>query len=317
MKKLPYLFFLFISLSGYSQNLKDTIKSEIRNTKTEKHIIIPGTRLYIIPPPNFKLTNTLSGLERDIYTAMVVMDLVGGNFYTNAATFSREAFETKGIRVFEYEEIKVNGYPAKYIVMQGDPYTKVFGLVFGDTTFSTMIMTTSLVADKDVVAEIISSLNSIYYDKSRKIDPLEKAYFSLDDSISKFKFQSFNASFIYTYSIDGKEIEGNKEAPFLIVMQLPSDQTSTLKDVAGMMIAKSQEYGLTDPKVISQSQEKINGYNAFEAVISGQIEGKSSLYYYCVVEKGNKQIVIVAITKNNNEVNLEEFKKLAHTIKMK
>jgi len=315
MKKLFYLL-LFISLSGYGQGSKDTIRSEIQNNKTSKHISIPGTRLYIIPPPNFKIANTLIGLERDIYTGIVVMDLVGGNFYTNTATFSKKAFEMKGVKVFDYKEIKVNGYPAKYALVQGDTYTNVFTLVFGDTTFSTMIMANFLAADNGVVGEIINSFNTIHYDKSRKIDPLETAHFSLDDSVSKFKFQGFNAS-LYIYSIGGKEINGDKEAPFLMVMQLPKDETMTLKDVAGSMVGKGQEYGLTEAKVIYQSSEKINGYNAFEAVIFGHIDEKTSYLYYCIAEKANRNIVIVAITKNDNEVNLDEFKKLAHTIKIK
>jgi len=315
MKKLFYLL-LLTSFNAFGQGAKDTIRSVIQNSKTIRHIHIPGTRLYMIPPPDFKIANTLIGLERDIYTGIVVMDLVGGNFYTNAATFSKEAFEMKGIKVFDYKEIKVNGYPAKYCLIQGDLSTKVFTLVFGDTTFSTMIIANFLAADNAIFGEIINSLNSIYYDKSRKIDPLETAHFSLDDSVSKFKFQGFNAS-LYIYSIDGKEIKGDKAAPFLMVMQLPKDESVALKDIAGSMIGKAQEYGLTAPKVIYQSSEKINGYNAFEAVIFGKMDEKTSYLYYCIAEKANRNIVIVAITKNENDVNLEEFKKLAHTIKIK
>src|SRR5688572_7299618 len=50
MKKILIPFVLF-SLTAYGQKYNDKIKSTIENSRTSEHINIPGTRLFIIPPP--------------------------------------------------------------------------------------------------------------------------------------------------------------------------------------------------------------------------------------------------------------------------
>lgn len=315
MRKLLYLF-LLVSLTACGQPSNDKIKSEIKNSKTSKHINIPGTRLYIIPPPNFKVATTFIGLQKGENSMLNIYDLVGGNFNTNAATFSKGEFERQGARVFDYKEIKVNGYPAKFIHMQGDASSKGYAIVFGDTTFSTMIMAAYPVTDENTGKEIVKSLNTIWYDKNKKIDPFETANFSLNDKESKFKFFQYNAN-LYIYTVGGLDNKDNRDEPFIIVSQLPKDNTMTSKSIADAMIAKAQQYGLTNPDVRNISTEKINGYDTYQAEVFGQMQGKSSVIYQCVTTKGDKAIVIQGIAKSDLETNVQDFKKIASTIQLK
>lgn len=314
---IKYIFsFLIFSLTSYVQAQTGTINQEVSNTKTAKHIHIPGTRLYIVPPADFYVAKTFLGLQKGASAVINIYDLVGGNYYTNAATFSKEAFEQKGIKVFEFKEIKVNGYPAKYISMQGDLSAKAIALVFGDTTFSTMIMAAYPVNDDLAGKEIMNSLNTIYYDKLKMIDPFATAKFSLDESGSKFKYYQYSSN-LYLYTFDGKDNSGDKEAPLILITQLPMDKTMTVKSISDLMIAKAQQYGLTGPQIKNQRTEKLNGYDAYQAEIYGQMQGKSSLIYICTVAKGDMAIVIQGIARKDVETSLEEFKKLAWTIKLK
>jgi hypothetical protein len=315
MRRSLYII-LLVSLTASAQTSNDKIRPEITNSKTSKHINIPGTRVYIIPPANFNVAGTFIGLQKGDNAMFNIYDLVGGNFYSNTATFSKAEFEQKGVKVFDYRDIKVNGYPAKYIFMQGDDATRTYGLIFGDTTFSTMILAVCPVADETTSKEIINALNTIWYDKSKKIDPFETANFSLDDKVSKFKFAQYNAN-IYIYSIDGVQNKEDKDAPVILVSQFPKDNTTTVKNIADMMISKMQQYGLTDPEIKNPSTQKINGYDCYETEVYGQMLGKNSLLYYCVVAKGDKVIVVQGIAKRDIENNLQEFKKLTGTIKVK
>jgi len=316
MQKILYLFVL-ISITACGQTTITTkINEDIKNTRTNKHVNIPGTRLYIIPPPNFKVASTFIGLQKGETSMFNIYDLVGGNINTNAATFSKAEFESKGAKVFDFKEIKVNGFPAKYIHMQGDATAKAYSIVFGDTTFTTMVMTIYPVADEKTGNEIINSLNTIYYDKNKKIDPFETANFSLDDKVSKFKFFQYNAN-LYIYSINGIENKEDKDAPIVLVSQFPKDNTMTAKSIAEMMINKAQQYGLTNPELKNTTTEKINGYETYQTEVYGQMQGKSSLLFYCVVTKGDKAIVIQGISKKDTQTNVEEFKKIANTVKIK
>ena len=315
MQKILYLFVL-LSLTACGQESTNKINDDIKNTKTSKHINIAGTRLYIIPPPNFKVASTFLGLQKGETSMFNIYDLVGGNINTNAATFSKAEFERQGAKVFDFKEIKVNGFPAKYIHMQGDATAKAYSIVFGDTTFTTMIMTIYPVADEKTGNEIINSLNSIYYDKNKKIDPFETANFSLDEKVSKFKFFQYSSN-LYIYSVGGIENKEDKDAPIVIVSQFPKDNTMTTKSIAEMMVNKAQQYGLTNPELKNSTTEKINGYETYQTEVYGQMKGKNSLLFYCVVAKGDKAIVIQGISKKDIQANIEEFKKIANGVKIK
>jgi hypothetical protein len=316
MRKLLY-YFLLLSLTACGQTSTTAkINGHISNTKTGKHINIPGTRLYIIPPPNFKVASTFIGLQKGETSMFNIYDLVGGNINTNAATFSKAEFERQGAKVFDFKEIEVDGFPGKYIHMQGDASAKAYSIVFGDTTFTTMVMAIYPVGDEKTGDEILKSLNTIYYDKNKTIDPFETAYFTLDDKGSKFKFFHFSAN-LFIYTVGGTENKDDKDAPVILVSQLPKDNTMTAKSIAEMMVSKAQQYGLTNPELNNTTTDKINGYETFQTEVNGQIQGKPSLLFYCVLTKGDKAIALQGISKKDNQANIEEFKKLAKTIRIK
>jgi hypothetical protein len=291
----------------------DKIAGDIKNTKTNKHIGIPGTRLYLVPPPQFKISSTFIGLQADS-SVINIFDLVGDNFYTNARTFGRAEFENRGVRVFDYQEVKVNGYPAKYALIEGENQTRSISFVFGDTTFSTMIMATYPANNTVTEKQVITCLNSIYYDKQKKIDPFETAHFSLNTTNSKFKFYQYNSN-LYLYSVGGIDHEDTK-SPIIVVTQMPFDGTMTTKDIADAMMAKGQQYGLTDLETKSISTDKVNGYDAYEMEIEGQMQGKDCALYLCVTARENHAIVFEGVAKDSLRRNVQAFKDLSHTIEI-
>ena len=93
MKHLFFLLLFGVALTGCGPRQPDTFdKSPTANGRVN----IPGTRLFIAPPADFKVATNFIGLEHADNSSFQVMDLVGGNFYTNAGTFSREEFEARG-----------------------------------------------------------------------------------------------------------------------------------------------------------------------------------------------------------------------------
>src|SRR5450755_4711587 len=145
-KKAGLLLLCFLVACGQGPGTK--ILPEIKNTRTSHHVNIPGTRLYLIPPENFKVASTFLGLQKDAKTNLMVLDMTPGNFYTNAANFSKTEFEKKAVKVLEYKEVAVDGFPAKYIHAQNGTGDEEYSLVFGDSTFSTMLMAIFAQGDK-------------------------------------------------------------------------------------------------------------------------------------------------------------------------
>jgi hypothetical protein len=315
MSKLFPLLFLLLSFNAGAQ-MPAPLRAAVSNERSTSHVNIPGTRLYIVPPPGFTVSNRFAGLEKGANSMVTVMDLVGGNYYTNAKTFSKEKFASSGIEVFEYRELKVNGYRAKYVSMQGDPLTRTYALVFGDSTFSTMIMCVYGAEDTATGAQIIAALNTIHYDRGKTVDPFANAFFTIGENGSAFKFAKFSAG-MYIYTLGGITDEKKMSDQLVLLMSVPMDEETSAQAVAEMMLAKTEKYGLSDKKTSNRSGEKINGKEAYLVEVTGKINGEDALVFTAVVKNGDKAIIFNGVARKEGPANRENFMRLLQAIRFK
>jgi hypothetical protein len=163
MKIIATLSLFLWSLSTTAQSVISKIPNHIDNLKTDKHIQIK-TRLYIIPPKGFELSKL--GLRKNDDTMIFAFDQIFGDYYQNAKNFNREAFEKKGAKVFEYKEFTFGDYPAKIISMQTELKENKCSMVFGDKTFSIMLIGIYSSNDLKVGEQIEKAMLSIYFKKN-------------------------------------------------------------------------------------------------------------------------------------------------------
>ncbi len=312
MKNLLLTLVLLASSPLFAQNTNN-----ISSTKTANHINIPGTRLYIIPPPGFTLSSSFTGLQKGENNAIQIMDMIGGDFSKNAATFSKEKFEGKGMKVLDYKEFKLNEYSAKYAVYN-KPNTTInsTNLVFGDNSFSTLAMAVYPAADEKIANEIKQAIYTIYYDKNTKIDPFATAAFKLDETRSKFKFANSSAG-LFIYTIDGKDDEDSNDKALVLVTTVPTDGTRTAKDLSDMSLESLQKKGFTLKSTNNTSADNVNGYEAYQTEVMGMMNGKECMLYQMVLKGKVKSIIIQGLINSDMEANLREIKALAQTIKLK
>lgn len=313
MTKSLIVFISCLTLTLYTscgQTPNSGFPDEIKTTKAAKLVNIPGTRVFIIPPEGFTVSSTLPAIEKGNSGMVQAMDLPGGNFYTNAATFSKENFEQKGMKVFEYKELKINGLPAKLAFIQRDPQTKVYNLVFGDSTFSTMVMGVFASNDNKTGEQIKQALLSIYYDKGMDADPLATAPFKLNDSKSIFKFAKSGAS-MYLYSIDGVKKDAYENEPYFMALSIPIEGASlnSLADDMAEMIK--------DSHIKNISENKTNGFQSFKREVYGKLNGKPALLFQHIVLIGQSAIVMQGIADDNFDKYIAEFEKLSGTVEKK
>ena len=311
MKNITLILLISIIFSACGE----TKQKDINNTLTYEHVNISGTRLFIVLPQGFEIATSFIGMQNS-NSLFQIYDVIGGSFYTNAATFSKEEFEKMGATVFEYAEIKVNGFPAKYIHMQGNPDEKAISIVFGDSTFSTTIMAVYVSEDDKTGKAIQKAIQTIYYDKNLRIDPFTTASFTLDESNSIFKFCKSTAG-LFLYSIDGMDNAPSTDKPLILVSTLPIDATMTLQSISEMQISSLQRNGLWIEDIQNASIIDINGLSAYETEIYGEMEGEKSMIYLLIVKGKDKAIAVIGVARSDFDNNLKEFKKLAKTIKLK
>ena len=261
----------------------------------------------------------MTGIEKNDSVGATIMDIPGGNFYTNAATFSKEAFENKGVRVLEYTEPKINQFPAKLIFVTDQEGVNDCFLVFGDTTFSVAIMAMFPPKDKISGQQIREMLQTIYYDKSIKIDPFAVARFKVNDSSSQFKFSSFAGS-IYIYSLGGIQKDSASNDPIFMITPIPAVDNSTPEVTADLMLyslMSNRDMRFSISEIKDSSSARTNGLDAFSRTIYGLSKGQNMLVFQHIVHIGNQMIVMQGIARSDFEKNLGEFKKISNTIKSK
>lgn len=304
---IAFCCFTFVAVA---QTTDPAFPDEIRTSRLATQVNIPGTKVFIVPPAGFKISSRLPAIEKGNTAMVQVMDLDGGNYYTNAAEFTRNNFEKKGIKVLEFKELMVNKFPAKIAFLQGGDQTKVYDLVFGDTTFSTMIMGVFPASDAEAGEQVKQALLSVYYDKAKKIDPFAAARFRLDDSRSIFKFAKFAAS-VYMYSIGGVKKESYNNEPYFMAIALPTEGKS-VRTIADEMVNT-----LKNSTIKNVSENKTNGFPALKREVYADMNGKPVVLYQHVVSMGEITVAMMGVADSNIEKYIAEFEKLSNTVNKK
>ncbi len=305
--------FILLSFSLFS-NAQETLK-DISNQKTENHINIPGTRLFIIPPKGFTIAKSFIGLQKGEDVGIQVYDLDGGNFYSNARSINRKKFEDYGLKVYDYSEFHLNTYPAKYLYVQGSALIHSHQLTFGDSTFSVMLMTVFPPGDKEMAEQLKTALLSVYYDPSFKVDPFATAHFTIDESVTRYKFSMYSSN-LYAYTPDGKKND-DKFSPLVTITQLPLEQGSTFETIAESVIKGINQNSFILIENISATQKTINGFEAYEKIIKGYFNRKKARFYYLIFKQEERCIVFCGMSYAEDDNDLNDFKTFAKTIKLK
>jgi hypothetical protein len=314
MKPSILLSFLFLFHGLTAQNRDSTRLSDVHNTRTGKHVLIAGTHVYLKAPKGYLPTQSFIGLEKTKGTGISVSDLPN-NFFASTESFSKTELEKLGTKVLEFHSFQLNGYSAKMAFLDGKNNIREYSLIFGDSTFTCLLMGLFPQGDKEAEKEIQPALLSVVYDKNRQVDPLETAPFRVDEKQSVFKFARHKGS-SYTFSLGGIRKEDYGKDAFMLFLPMAADSAKTLRTYSEETVVKMQQYGFSNFEIHRPSSENINGYPAYESEVSGSLRGEQSVTYLLVIQISKKQVILIeGIAKNEFENNLSEMKKLAHTIR--
>lgn len=277
---------------------------------------ITGTRVSLRQPIGFVEARNFTGLQRDENTAITVMELAGGSFYTNAATFTPEGFEGKGKPLYQFEETTVDGYPARYGQIRGADGHTTQAVIFGDSTFSVMLVGMNLNSEPGMNWRIKSALYSATYEKELVIDPFADAPFVLDDSGMKFRFASKGGP-MFIYSLGGVEKRSHEEEPFLMITSTPCGESYTAESLARKQHDGLVEKGLVVKKLGKGSNKPMNGYDSFAFTCEGTINGQEVALLFQTVVHEDKALLIIGRTPVKDANYLKDFKALVNKLRFR
>lgn len=307
----------FLSCAQTSSNNEQQSKEvkDIKNLKTDKHLNIPYTHVFIDIHDGYTIPKNQTQIFKDNFTGINIMEIDGGNFYTNAAQVTKPNLEKQGFIIDKFIEFQMNGNPAiLYLATSPDNMNKSYQLVTGDSTFSVILMGYTRPDDPKSLKEIKEMMLSFVYDKKHHINYEEIAPFNYEKNASKFGLASATSTF-YTFTYGGIKKEEANDDPFIMVMTFPS-QGLTPKSLSLKMKNQVQSQGIA-LTLKEDSFEKVNGFRAYEALYTGK-QGSQDLELYTLTIMNDEYAVVIQGRSNNDfQKNALEIKKFAHSIMIK
>jgi hypothetical protein len=216
--KLLLLFTLFFgAFTAFGQQNNIDFTSPMKTTKTDKHLRVEGTNIYGDIPSDFLYIKELVRYQKNDNLYIQVMDLRTSSFVKAKPNFTRQAMEAKGARIDVLNNIKLNEFDAIYVEGPSKyPDETKLMLIFGNDSFSVIILGVCKTADLEGKKELQKIMHSIYYDKSLSVDVLALANFEFDQSITNFKL-AMTASNTFMYAKNGKDDAQNPTASSLLI----------------------------------------------------------------------------------------------------
>ena len=315
MKRFLFASLILVVLSCHPE--KKGGQENIITTKTAKHLNILGTKLYVVPKKGFRQEPYTTNMEKVNAALIQFIEMEGSNYYKNAQVSTREELETKGCKVISFRTLKLNEYEARTSHFSDGTDIWKMGVLFGDSSFTVMVMAFYDHNIPGLENDVEAILNSIYYDKNKKVNPQDIAFFSVDETKSRFKYARLVAG-MFLYAIDGLVKATYVEEPTILI-SLPSyDKDLSLEAVSDDQLKLARTHsGYTDIRVRNRYSTEINGKQAYVVDADVKINGQDALLHETVI-KGNKKIVVAqASIKSDYEATLKEVKKLEETLRIK
>jgi hypothetical protein len=299
-KKFICVLFTLASLCAYAQ---------------DGYVKIQGTRLSLKPPAGFEPISGFTGLKKGETSMIQVFDLGGGDYNATSKSFTKEEFEKKEMKVLSFTETKISGFPARIVHAAASEEARMYSVMFGDATFSVMMMGMYPATESELETEMKEALLSARYNKDEVIDPFASVNFKLDDSKSKLKFVK-SAANMFIYTIGGAEKA--KDGPMVIVVSVPLEgEAAKPKDLAEQMVAGLKNKGFGGLKATEKEDLKVNGCDGYSMKLQAKKDDKEATILIQSFVKNDTAVIIQGICQGKPEDDIAEIKALSSTLQIK
>jgi hypothetical protein len=273
-------------------------------------VTIPGTNVKILPPTGFLISERFTGLQNGA-SLIEVYDLPGGSYNVISGDFTMEKFGAQNLEILSFEEVEVGQYRGRLISLQTDVHQKGMTLVFGNESFSVIVVANFPAGDIGLGVAIRNSILGMQYDTVTETDPLAHAIFKMKDTESEFRYRKKSANTFYFL-----ESENNRSS-YLTVTQLAWDYSTTPATIASLMLDEMKKYGMANTDIKRASRKNVNGYQAFESEIYATRNGERCLVYQMVMVHNERALVVNGIGNSDFRKNRSAFRRMAHSIEFK
>lgn len=244
-----------------------------------------------------------------------------GPFSEITKAFTKSGLKTQGVDLIEKRDLKINDLPAVFIEAEQTAYGILFNkyiLTFGNE--SNTIMINGMFPkelNKQLSAAMKKSLFSVVYESIKNVNPIDEIAYTVDIEDTKLKYANVLANAVL-YTVDGKvPTESDDKTFYTIASSLGKIEIVNKKQYAIDRLNKTATIENINLDNITDIQ--INGFLGYEIIAQGTDEktGKEEKIYFVMLFNDNLYYLLMGVAEDDFENNIELFKKVTKTFRMK
>jgi len=317
--KVTIVLMIFISLTVFSCAGDDSAR--INNILTDKHVLINGTRVSIIPPDGFAKGGYLTGFRHDPGGAMIIIGTVQEGVASTLEIYTEGFFTAGGADIKSKEDLLFNGYPARLLEMEqqeGKRMLCVYLFIFGDKK-TTIVLKGLFPKEQEskLGRAVKNSLLSAVYEPGRIPDPDILGNFRINISGTKLTFAAFYSQW-FVYTPDGLYPTKALDKTTLTIFQtLHTEAVDDLRQLAEDTL-QSSAY---QKKIENREEHNIVVHNmqGYEITVYTKdfLPKKRKLHYLAILKDEEYYYIFSGTTTADFEQNLRLFKNICASFRRK
>lgn len=308
-RALVALLAIFLSFPSYSQ-------IELKNQKSENHQLIPGTEVFMVPPPSFLAMGMPGFLFPTAHAAIFVSKIPEGKF--SSLESELEGIIGQNRLIGQVQEVQINEIQGKFFtteeIRNGDPFTNQT-MFFGNEDFVYMVMGVCPSDHPGIIESMKESIFSIVYDPEA-VEQTQKP-FSIQIETTKLKEAGERSGMLF-FSVDGKlPTESPDKTSFIIGSSIYPVEVENTREYAVNRI-KQLPYSGIQVEEDQLREVQIAGLSGFEFDFIGS-KGSNKpeeLVFVVMLFDDEKYYMLIGNANSDFQSNLDLFKKVSSTFRL-
>ncbi len=295
-------------------------QNTVTNTITAEHISVEGTKISLIPPPDFINAANFAGFQQNSSGSSIMIVEVPAPFPEIGRAFTKEGLQTQGMTLLEKEEFIINTNTALLIKGEQEAYGNTYSkytLAFGSENESILINGTFLKANEnDLAAAVKKTLLSVVYDAEKIINPFDTVDFKITTEATDLVFvKNVGPSLLFNREGTIPSTASDK-AIFIASKSFSELEISDRKSYAENRIKQNP---ITIDSILSTTPITIDDLEGFEIIARGKTKTKQidTKIYQVILFSDTLYYILLGSSEAEYEKNMAAFKTIARTFKRK
>jgi hypothetical protein len=290
----------------------------IDNIHSDKHVIISGTNISMIPPPEFEPSKNFKGFNdpNDKMSIIMIVE-IPGPFDEISKGFQPDLMKEREMNLISSKRILINGIDGLLLEfnqkVNGLTFSK-YALLYGNRNHTTLINGMFL-EDSITTGKLIKEcINSTVVNLDMNVDPRLAMDYTIDETAGDFTFESVMGNAMMFNKLHPTDTNQN-----ITIMVDKSYQKTQVADKKTFCIKRlgqlPETYNFIETKGLNEIVvDGISGYELYASSANNPLE---ELYQAILFDDDGGYFIFIAIYKSDQTTEIENIRNVVKSFKRK